>query len=147
MMSYGLEGAYVIMDETITMTCSSVFSSEEQVFEYEIDRNKLILELDNGNEAVFIKEYQPKMEGKMGIASLVLGIISIIIGLFSGGGLGWLGAILGIIGIIMGSQGKKRQEEKGIASAGFICSIIGTILCLLMYAACVACVGGMALLS
>lgn len=83
----------------------------------------------------------------MGVASLVLGIISIIIGLFSGGGLGWLGAIAGIIGIILGVQGKKVPEQRGMASAGFVCSIIGTILCLLMYVACVACVGGLAALS
>lgn len=83
----------------------------------------------------------------MGVASLVLGIISIIIGLFSGGGLGWVGAIIGIIGIILGAQRKKVQEQRGIASAGFICSIIGTILCILMYVACIACVGGLAALS
>ena len=83
----------------------------------------------------------------MGVASLVLGIISMIIGLFSGGGLGWLGAIAGIIGIILGVQGKKVPEQRGMASAGFVCSIIGTILCLLMYVACVACVGGLAALS
>lgn len=83
----------------------------------------------------------------MGAASLVLGIISIVIGLFSGGGLGWLGAIMGVIGIILGAQGKKIQEQKGLASAGFICSIIGTILCLLMYVACIACVGGLAAMA
>lgn len=83
----------------------------------------------------------------MGIASLVLGIISIVIGLFSAGSLGWLGAILGIIGIILGSQGKKIPEQRGIATGGFVCSIIGTILCLLMYVACIACVGSLAALS
>lgn len=83
----------------------------------------------------------------MGVASLVLGIISIVIGLFSGGGLGWLGAIAGIIGIILGVQGKKVPEQKGIASAGMVCSIIGTILCLLTYIACMACIGGISALS
>ena len=83
----------------------------------------------------------------MGVGSLVLGIVSIVVGLFSGGGLGWLGAIAGIIGIILGVNGKKNEEQKNIASAGMICSIIGTVLCLLMYAACIACVGGAAALS
>lgn len=83
----------------------------------------------------------------MGVASLVLGIISIIIGLFSGGGLGWLGAVAGIIGIILGVQGKKKAEYQGVSSAGLICSIIGTALCMLMYVACIACVGGLASLS
>ena len=75
----------------------------------------------------------------MGIASLVLGIISIVIGVFSAGSLGWMGAIIGIIGIIVGIQGKKIPEQAGMAQAGFVCSIVGTILCLLTYAACIAC--------
>lgn len=83
----------------------------------------------------------------MGIASLVLGIISIVIGVFSAGSLGWLGAVIGIIGIIIGIQGKKIPDQTGMAQGGFICSIIGTVLCLLTYIACVACVGGLALLA
>lgn len=84
----------------------------------------------------------------MGVASLVLGIISIIIGLFSAGSLGWCGAILGIIGIVLGAFGKKNNPENaGLAKAGFVCSIIGTILCLLLYIACVACIGGIATLG
>lgn len=83
----------------------------------------------------------------MAAASLVLGIISIVTGLFSAGSLGWLGAIMGIIGIILGSQARKVPAQAGLATAGFVCSIIGTILCLLMYIACIACVGGLAALS
>lgn len=82
----------------------------------------------------------------MGVASLVLGIIAIIIGVFSAGALGWAGAIMGIIGIVLGALGKKNapDEKKGIATAGLVCSIIGTILCLIFYIACVACIGGIA---
>lgn len=83
----------------------------------------------------------------MGVASLVLGIISLVIGIFSGGLLGWLGGIIGIIGIIMGIAGKKNPETKGIATAGFVCSIIGTVLSLLLYVACVACIGAASLMS
>ena len=83
----------------------------------------------------------------MGIASLVLGIISIVIGVFSAGALGWIGAIFGIICIIVGVQGKKIPEQAGMAQAGFICSIIGTILCLLTYAACIACISCIAVLA
>ena len=71
----------------------------------------------------------------MGIASLVLGIISIVIGVFSAGSLGWIGAIIGIIGILIGVQGKKTPDQAGMAQAGFICSIVGTVLCLLSYIA------------
>lgn len=78
----------------------------------------------------------------MAVASLVLGIISIVCGLFLMG-YQWIGAILGIIGIILGSLGKKDPEKKGMATAGLICSIVGLVLCLLLYIACVACVGGL----
>ncbi len=44
----------------------------------------------------------------MGIASLVLGIIAVIIGLFSAGSLGWAGAIMAIIGIILGERNRKK---------------------------------------
>ena len=72
----------------------------------------------------------------MGVASLVLGIISIVIGVFSAGSLGWLGAIIGIIGIVFAIQGKKITDQTGMAQAGFICSIIRTILCLLTACVC-----------
>lgn len=80
----------------------------------------------------------------MGVASLVLGIIAIVIGVFSSGLLGWLGAIVGIIGIILGALGRKNAEKKGLATAGLVCSIIGLVLCLILYLACAACVGGLA---
>lgn len=83
----------------------------------------------------------------MGVASLVLGIIAILIGAFSAGLLGWLGAIVGILGIILGALGRKSAEAKGLATAGLVCSIIGTILSLLFYIACAACVGGLATLG
>ena len=82
----------------------------------------------------------------MGIASLVLGILSIILGVFTAGTIGWLGAIIGIIGIILGAIARKNNPN-GIAMAGVVCSIIGTILCLLFYIACVACVGGLAVMA
>lgn len=79
----------------------------------------------------------------MGVASLVLGIISLVIGIFSSGLLGWLGAILAIIGIILGALGRKDPEKKGISTAGMVCSIIGLVLCLILYIACAACVGAL----
>ena len=60
-------------------------------------------------------------------------------GAFSAGSLGWLGAILGIVGIILGALGRKDPEKKGIATGGLVCSIIGTVLCVILYVACVAC--------
>lgn len=83
----------------------------------------------------------------MGVASLILGIISIICGLFLAG-FQWVGAIAGLIGIILGAAGKKDPEKRGIATGGLVCSIIGFILCIILYVACVACVAtGSSLLS
>ena len=62
----------------------------------------------------------------MGIASLVLGIISIVMACSAAGSLRTgLALIIGIIGIVLGIQGKKIPDQAGMAQAGFICSIIG----------------------
>lgn len=75
----------------------------------------------------------------MGIASLVLGIISVVWSCFGGT---WLSAIVGIVGIILGALGKKKADK--CAVAGLVLSIIGTVLGLLLYIACVACAGAIA---
>ena len=74
----------------------------------------------------------------LAIASLVLGIVSIV---FSFIGLSIpLGLIVGIVGIILGVMARKKNPC-GMATAGLVLSIIGTILCALMFIACAACVG------
>ena len=75
----------------------------------------------------------------MGIAALVLGIISIVWACFGGT---WLSALLGIVGIILGAVGKKKNAN--CATAGLVLSIIGTVLSLLFFIACVACAGALA---
>ena len=82
----------------------------------------------------------------MGVASLVLGIISIICSLFLAG-LNWLGAILGIIGIVLGAVGRKDPEKKGLATAGLVCSIVGFVFGIIMYIACAGCLLGAAGIS
>lgn len=78
----------------------------------------------------------------MGVASLVLGILSVILAVvFSG--FGWLAAILGLVGIILASVAKKKGPD-GMATAGLVLSIIGLVLGLLMYVACAILVGGLA---
>ena len=88
----------------------------------------------------------PEKRGQTGAAPLVLGIISIVIAVFSAAVLGWLGAILGIIGIILGANDRKNslEGESGIATGGWVCSIIGTVLNLLFYVACLACASAVA---
>ena len=85
----------------------------------------------------------------MAVASLVLGIISIVCSFI--GGVNWVGAILGIVGIVLGVLGKKKTPEKaGMATAGLVMSIIGVVLSLIFIIACAACfasVGGCAAVS
>ena len=76
----------------------------------------------------------------MAVASLVLGIVSLV---FSVIGMGWMGAIIGIVGIILCVQGKKDPEKAGMAKAGFVCSVIGVILGLAFYIACAGCIGSL----
>jgi len=77
----------------------------------------------------------------MAVASLVLGICSLV---FPFIGLGWLSVIVGIVGVILGALGRKNPEKKGMATAGLVMSVISIALGLIMWIACVACVGGLA---
>lgn len=73
----------------------------------------------------------------MAVASLVLGIVSIVLSFFAG--INIVGGIVGIVGIVLGVYGKKDPSKVGMAKAGLICSIVGTSLCFVFYLACVAC--------
>ena len=73
----------------------------------------------------------------MAVAGLVLGICSIGFGLF----FWWLGLILGIIGVVLASMAKKEAPQNGMATGGFVCSIIGIALNLVYFVACAACLG------
>ena len=79
----------------------------------------------------------------MSIASLILGIISLVLSFF---GLGIISVFTAIIGIILGVLGRKDPEKKGMATAGLVCSIIALVLGIIMWIACAAVVGGAAAL-
>lgn len=80
----------------------------------------------------------------MAVASLVLGICSLV---FPFIGLGWLSALLGVVGIVLGALGKKNVEKQGLATAGIVMSIIAVALGLISWIACAACIGGIASLG
>ena len=79
----------------------------------------------------------------MGVASLVLGIISLVMAfIIPGSAVKWIGAVLALIGIVLGVQGRKDPEKHGIATGGMVCSIIGFIACIIVVIACAGLVGG-----
>lgn len=76
----------------------------------------------------------------MGIASLVLGIFSILFA-FTGPA-GFIGILLGAAGIVLAVLARKKDPADGVATGGLITSIVGCALALLFYMACLACVAG-----
>lgn len=73
------------------------------------------------------------------IASLVLGIVSVVFWFFGVGSI--LSLITGIVGLVLASMSKKAGFEGGIRTAGFVLSLIGTIGGAVVFVTCVMCVG------
>jgi len=73
----------------------------------------------------------------MAVAGLVLGILSIV-----GGSIPVANAfpmwLFGIIGIVISAIARKKQPS-GMATAGLVLSIIGTIFSFITFIACAAC--------
>ncbi|WP_346888759.1 hypothetical protein [Clostridium sp. UBA1056] len=71
----------------------------------------------------------------MSVASLVLGICSIVFTVISWGCLWWLSLVLGVVGIVLGFIDMKKKKEAGVAlgmaKGGFICSIIGICMAII----------------
>lgn len=72
-------------------------------------------------------------------ASLVLGIISVVLWFFGYSAL--VSVILGIVGLILAGNAKKAGFNGGIRTAGFVLSLIGLIGGAIFFVDCVACVG------
>ena len=77
----------------------------------------------------------------MAVASLVLGIVSILFSFI--GGLNFIGLIVGIVGLVLGILAKKKAPS-GMATAGIVLCIIGVSLTALVLIACAACLGNAA---
>ncbi len=78
----------------------------------------------------------------MAVASLVLGIIALVLSFGAGAiGLGWIGSICGIIAIVFGAISRKDPAKKGMATGGLVCGIIALSWGLVATIACVACFG------
>ena len=98
--------------------------------------------MDSQNNNQNMGGYQPNGEipGKnKAIASLVLGIISVVLWFFGYSSI--LSVVLGILGVVMASKSKEEGYDENIRTAGFILSVIGIIGGAIFFVACVACVG------
>lgn len=64
----------------------------------------------------------------MAIAALILGILSLVIGVvgFFAGPASIAGLVMGIVGIVLAAVAKKKGKK---ATGGLVCSIIGTVFC------------------
>ncbi len=72
----------------------------------------------------------------LGIVSLILGIVSIVFCFINP----IIALICGIVGLILGVMARKRLPS-GMATAGFILSLIGLIISVIMFIAVAACLG------
>ena len=70
---------------------------------------------------------QPKQTNSLAVVSLVLGIISIVLGCCGS----WIAIVLGIGGIVCAVMANK-QGKTGMAKAGLICSIVGIVLAIIV---------------
>ena len=82
----------------------------------------------------------------MGVAALVLGIISLVCSVM--GPLGFIGTICGIVGIILGALSNKNtnldEKNRGYGKTGLILSIIAVALGILFTICCAVCATGLA---
>ncbi len=62
----------------------------------------------------------------MPVAALVIGIIGLILSLVPC--LGMYALPLTLLGVIFGALGMKKEKGKGMAIAGLICGVIGTLI-------------------
>ena len=68
----------------------------------------------------------------MEIASLVLGIIALVIS-FMHGALGFVGVVCAVLGLIFGLLRIKTTEKKGITIAGIVCSSVALFLKIVLF--------------
>ncbi len=77
----------------------------------------------------------------MAVASLVLGIVSLVFMFIPG--IGSIAPILAIIGIVLSVLGKKQLaatgQPTGVATAGLVCSIIGLVISGIFTLICAGC--------
>lgn len=91
------------------------------------------------------KTMEQQNNGKA-IASLVLGIVSIATTVLFGSFGPIFALVTGIIAIVLGVKARK-ECPCGMATAGFVLGIIGTVFGAVMFLACACLIGGLAVFS
>ena len=74
-----------------------------------------------------VEETQKSESNPLAVVSLVLGIVSIVLGCCTG----WVGSLFGIGGVVCAIVAKKKGKS-GMATAGLICSIAGIVVGILL---------------
>lgn len=89
------------------------------------------------NDGNVVEEKKPT--NGMAIASLVFGIITLVLMLLSWSVVGGIiGIITGIVGMVLGIVSVKKAKT-GMGMAGLVTSIIGLVMCIIFTIGCVAC--------
>ena len=85
----------------------------------------------------------------MGVAGLVLGILSAVGGWIPG--LNCVAWVIGIVGIVLSVLARKKaikeNQPTNMATAGLVLSIVGTVISVIGLCVCTACVGAAASLG
>ncbi len=134
--NFTLSGLFVIIVTAVHIRAPAFRKHEE--------RRKMNPQNNNYNTG----GYRPggEIPGKnKAIASLVLGIISVVCWFFGYSAI--LSVILGVIGVMLASKSKEEGYDDNIRMAGFILSIIGVAGGAVCFAACVSCTACAGLLS
>ena len=76
----------------------------------------------------------------MGVASLILGLLALLITLFINIP---AGLVLAVVGIVLGAVGMKQKAK--LAVGGLVLSVISAALSLLFWIACAACLASLGL--
>lgn len=74
-----------------------------------------------------------EQKNTMATASLVLGIVSVVLAWFGLYGT-IIGLVCGILAIVFAVKGRKIEAKKSMATAGLVLGIIGTVLCGICFA-------------
>ncbi|MBD5560927.1 MAG: hypothetical protein HDQ87_11390 [Clostridia bacterium] len=78
---------------------------------------------------------------KTGTASLVLGLISLILALLLGTVAPFVPLVLGMIGLILGVSANRGTAKSGTATAGFVLSIVAVVISALFLLLWLFCLG------